>query len=329
MTTDRWASFSSSHAWARRLRLPVIAAPMFLLSGPDLVIAAARAGVVGAFPTLNARSPEILRGWLDRITGELGGGDREEARKMPWAANVIAHRSNPRLDADVDLLLEYKPPVVISALGSPRRIVERVHGYGGMVVADVNSIAFASKAADAGVDGLLLVACGAGGHTGEVSPFAFVETVRTFWTGPLILAGAISTGRAIRAAIELGADLVSMGTRFICSHESLAVAEYKRMVIASGVEDIVRTNAFTGAWANMLRPSIIRVGLDPDHLKPKGTLDVGADPAGETTAWRDIWSAGHGVGAIRREESVAEIVEELARDFAVRRATAILEGTPP
>lgn len=313
MRTERAASIAAPPDWVGRLRLPVIAAPMFLLSGPDLVIAAGRSGILGAFPTLNARSPEILETWLARIARELAAQGR--AAKRPWAANVIAHRSNKRLDADVDLLVEYEPPMVISALGSPRRIVDRVQGYGGLMVADVNSIAFARKAADAGVDGLLLVASGAGGHTGEISPFAFVETVRTFWGGLLILAGGISTGRAIRAAVDLGADMVSMGTRFICSRESMAVPEYKRMVIASGVEDIVRTDAFTGAWANMLRPSIRRAGLDPERLRPKGTLDVTDDPAGEHTPWRDIWSAGHGVGTIDREQSVAEIVEELARDF--------------
>ncbi len=313
MRTERAAPIVERPAWLGRLRLPVIAAPMFLLSGPDLVIAAGRCGILGAFPTLNARTPEILETWLARIDGELAADGR------PWAANVIAHRSNKRLDADVDLLVEYEPPMVISALGSPRRIVDRVQRYGGLVVADVNSIAHARKAAEAGVDGLLLVASGAGGHTGEISPFAFVETVRTFWDGMLVLAGGISTGRAIRAAVDLGADLVSMGTRFICSRESMAVPEYKRMVIASDVEDIVRTDAFTGAWANMLRPSIRRAGLDPERLRPKGTLDVTDDPAGEHTPWRDIWSAGHGVGTIHSEQSVAEIVEELARDF--RRCT--------
>lgn len=322
MTTDGKGSAGDAREWMERLRLPVIAAPMFLLSGPDLVIAAGRSGILGAFPTLNARTPEMLRTWLSRITQELAGDESGPAGKLPWAANVIAHRSNKRLDQDVDLLVEYRPRMVISALGSPRRIIERVHGYGGMVVADVNSIDFARKAADAGVDGLLLVASGAGGHTGDISPFAFVETVRTFWSGTLILAGGISTGRAIRAAMELGADLVSMGTRFICSHESMAVPQYKQMVIASGVEDIIKTNAFTGAWANMLRPSIVRAGLDPDRLQPKDTLDVTDDPAGEHTAWRDIWSAGHGVGTIRCEQSVAEIVEELAQDFVLRRTSS-------
>lgn len=313
--------------WISRLRLPVIAAPMFLLSGPDLVIAAARAGIVGAFPTLNARTPAILRTWLERIVREVreGGGESRGA----WAANVIAHRTNARFDADVDLLVEFEPPMVISALGSPRRLVERVHGYGGIVVADVNSIAYARKAAEAGADGLLLVASGAGGHTGDISPFAFVETVRTFWSGLLVLAGGISTGRGIRAAVELGADLVSVGTRFLCSHESMAIAEYKQMAIACGVEDIVRTNAFTGAWANMLRPSIVRVGLDPDHLQPKGGIDVTNDPASEYTPWRDIWSAGHGVGTLQEEESVDAIVDALAREYEATVTPRTTRGTRP
>lgn len=322
MTTESPVKRGRAPAWIAQLRLPVIAAPMFLLSGPDLVVAAAKAGIVGAFPTLNARTPAILRAWLARIVSELGGNQSEPAGRDRWAANVIAHRTNRRLDADVDLLIEFEPPMVISALGSPKRLVERVHGYGGMVVADVNSIALARKAADTGIDGLLLVACGAGGHTGDINPFAFVETVRTFWSGTLILAGGISSGRAIRAAIDLGADMVSMGTRFICSRESMASAEYKQMVMASGVEDIVKTNAFTGAWANMLRASIVRAGLDPDRLQAKGAIDVTDDPAGEHTPWRDIWSAGHGVGTIRREEDVGAIVTALAREFAALQSPA-------
>ncbi len=326
MTTEAMDRVSLPYCIAH-LRLPVIAAPMFLLSGPDLVIAAARAGIVGAFPTLNARTPAILRTWLERIVREVpdvGGEPRGT-----WAANVIAHRTNQRFDADVDLLVEFEPPMVISALGSPRRLVERVHGYGGIVVADVNSIAYARKAADAGADGLLLVASGAGGHTGDISPFAFVETVRTFWSGLLVLAGGISTGRGIRAAVELGADLVSVGTRFLCSHESMAIAEYKQMAIACGVEDIVRTNAFTGAWANMLRPSIARAGLDPDHLQPKGGIDVTNDPASEYTPWRDIWSAGHGVGTLQEEESVDAIVDALAREYEATATPRTTRGIRP
>jgi nitronate monooxygenase len=305
--------------WFGRLRLPAIVAPMFLLSGPDIVVAAAQAGVVGAFPTLNARTVNDLEVWLKDITTRIAALEADGGCPGTWAANVVAHSTNRRLEQDLELLCEYKPPIVITALGSPRRIVEHVHAYGGIVIADVNSIAFARKAADVGVDGLLLVASGAGGHTGELSPFAFVETVRSFWDGLLVLAGSISTGRALQAALALGADMASIGTRFIATHESMADPEYKRMVIAADFDDIVRTNAFTGAWANMLRPSIIRVGLDPNNLKPAGPMDVTDDPQAANRAWRDIWSAGHGVGLVRREQSVGEVVADLAREFSLRR----------
>lgn len=305
--------------WFGRLRLPAIVAPMFLLSGPDIVVAAARAGVVGAFPTLNARTVQDLEVWLKDITTRIAAFEAEGGCPGTWAANVVAHSTNRRLEQDLELLCEYKPPIVITALGSPRRIVEHVHAYGGIVIADVNSIAFARKAANVGVDGLLLVASGAGGHTGELSPFAFVETVRSFWDGLLVLAGSISTGRALQAALALGVDMASIGTRFIATHESMADPEYKRMVIAADFDDIVRTNAFTGAWANMLRPSIIRAGLDPNNLKPAGPMDVTDDPQAANRAWRDIWSAGHGVGLVRREQSVGEVVADLAREFSLPR----------
>ena len=305
--------------WFGRLRLRAIVAPMFLLSGPDIVVAAAQAGVVGAFPTLNARTVKDLEVWLKDITTRIAALEADGGCPGTWAANVVAHSTNRRLDQDLELLCEYKPPIVITALGSPRRIVEHVHAYGGIVIADVNSIAFARKAADVGVDGLLLVASGAGGHTGELSPFAFVETVRSFWDGLLVLAGSISTGRALQAALALGADMASIGTRFIATHESMADPEYKRMVIAADFDDIVRTNAFTGAWANMLRPSIIRAGLDPNNLKPAGPMDVTDDPQAANRAWRDIWSAGHGVGLVRREQSVSDVVADLAREFSLPR----------
>lgn len=304
------------YEWFGRLRLPLIAAPMFLLSGPEIVVAAARAGVVGAFPTLNARTPADLEGWFREITARIAALDAERGVRGTWAANIVAHSTNRRLEQDLDLICEYKPPLVITALGSPRRVVERVRAYGGKVVADVNSIAFARKAADAGVDGLLLVACGAGGHTGELSPFAFVEAVRGFWDGLLVLAGSIGTGRALKAALTLGADMASIGTRFIATPESMAHPEYKRMVIDAEVGDILCTNAFTGARANMLRPSIVRAGLDPDHLKPVGRMDVTDDPHAGNRAWRDIWSAGHGVGLVKKEQTVAGVIDDLEREYA-------------
>ncbi len=310
---------ASGREWFGRLRLPAIVAPMFLLSGPDMVVAAARAGVVGAFPTLNARTVADLEAWLKDITVRIAALGADGGCPGTWAANVVAHSTNRRLDQDLELLCEYRPPIVITALGSPRRVIERVHAYGGLVIADVNSIAFARKAAEVGVDGLLLVASGAGGHTGQLSAFAFVETVRSFWDGLLVLAGSISSGRALKAALALGADMASIGTRFIATHESMAHPEYKRMVIDAGFEDILCTNSFTGAWANMLRPSIVRAGLDPDNLKPAGPVDVTADPHAGNRAWRDIWSAGHGVGLITREQPLAAVVDELEHEFAALR----------
>jgi nitronate monooxygenase len=290
---------------------------MFLVSGPDMVVAAADEGIVGAFPTLNARTTADLERWLQDISGRLQTAREEGTGRSTgtWAANIVAHRTNPRFQQDMELLLEYRPPIVITALGSPRNVVESVHGYGGIVVADVNSVVFARKAADAGVDGLILVASGAGGHTGQMSPFAFVETVRQFWDGLLVLAGGISTGRGVKAALDLGADLACLGTRFIATRESLARADHKQMVIDCNFDDIVCTNAFTGAWANMLRPSISRAGYDPENLGPAGKIDVSDDPQSDARAWKDIFSAGHGVGTVHGIQSMHEVVEELCAEF--------------
>lgn len=301
----------------RGLRLPVICAPMFLVSGVELVLAAARAGIVGALPTLNARTVEQLDGWLAELTRRLA----EPVPGPPppwrgtWAANVIAHSTNARLARDLEVLEKYRAPVVITALGGPRRVVDDVHRWGGVVLADVNSVAFARKAADAGADGLLLVASGAGGHTGQLSPFALVETVRQFWDGPLVLSGAISTGRAVAAARVLGADLASLGTRFIATSESLASPEYRQMVVDATAEDLVCTNAFTGAWANMLKPSILKAGLDPENLGPGRRFDASGDALSRSRPWADIWSAGQGVGLIHRVQPVASVVDELESEY--------------
>ena len=320
------ASARARPAWFGRLRLPIFAAPMFLLSGPDMVVAAVEAGIVGALPTTNARTSEDLERWLADITTRIAAGRPQDPAQPygTWAANLVTHSTNPRLKRDLELLAEYQPPIVITALGGPQPVIEAVHGYGGMVIADVNSVPFARKAAAAGADALLLVASGAGAHTGQMSPFAFVESVREFWDGLLVLSGAMSTGRSIRAALTLGADMASIGTRFIATPECMAHAEYKQMVVDSGFEDIVCTNAFTGAWANMLRPSIVRVGLDPDKLGPGRRLDVTDDPHAGNRAWKDIWAAGHGVGLVRRQQTLAEVVDQLAGEFAA--AELRLEG---
>jgi nitronate monooxygenase len=291
-----------------RLRLPAIAAPMFLISGPELVLAACRAGIIGAFPTPNARTTEILDEWLGRIGPALRPDD------APWAANLIMHSSYARRDEDLALVVRHRVPIVITALGSPRAAVEAVHEYGGLVFADVNTLEFAAKAAASGVDGLVLVSAGAGGHTGQLSGFAFVDTVRTYWDGFIVLAGAISTGRGIRAAEVLGADLAYLGTRFIATRESLASAEYRQMVVESDASDIVRSAAITGVPANWLRPSLVRAGHDPAALADREKVDFGLPQEG-AKPWKNVWSAGQGVGAVREILPVARLVDKLEREY--------------
>jgi len=294
--------------WRTRLTLPLVAAPMFLISGPDLVLAACREGVIGSFPTPNARTVAVLDEWMDKITRGLG------AKDAPWAANVVVHRSNARLDEDLDLVVRYKAPLVITALGSPRAIVERVHDYGGLVFADVNSVPFARKAAAAGVDGLVLVAAGAGGHTGQMTGFSFVPAVREFFDGPIVLGGGITGGAGIRAAEVLGADLAYMGTRFIACTESLAAPEYRDMLVGSTVEDLILTRAITGVAANWLKPSIARAGMDIDAMEKNPDIDF-TDPQSGAKRWAQVWSAGHGVGMIDRVETVASLVARLREEY--------------
>jgi len=302
-----------------RLALPVVVAPMFLVSGPELVLAACRSGVIGAFPAPNARTLEILDQWMGRISRELGSVAPGGTSPAPWAQNLVAHSSYERLDGELELVDRYRPPLVITALGSPRAALEVVHGYGGIVIADVNSVQHARKAAAAGVDGLALVCAGAGGHTGRMSPFAFVAEVREFFDGLIIVAGGIGNGRGIHAAEQLGADLVSMGTRFIVAEESLAVAEYKRMVVAADCEDLVLTSAFSGADAYYLRQSIERAGYDPASLTPKPGMDLTGAQA-KIRAWKDVWSAGQGVGQVSAIEPLALIVARLRREYEAARA---------
>lgn len=300
-----------------RLALPVVVAPMFLVSGPELVLAACRSGVIGSFPAPNARTLEILDEWMGRINRELAAEQQADpaAPIAPWAQNLVVHRSYDRLRAELGLLERHRPPLVITALGSPRAALEVVHGYGGLVIADVNSVEHARKAAAAGVDGLAMVCAGAGGHTGRMSAFAFVPAVREFFGGIVIVAGGISDGRGIRAAELLGADLVYMGTRFIAAEESLAVPEYKRMVVEASCEDLILTNSFSGADAYYLRRSIERAGYDPASLRPKAGMDLGGSQA-RIKAWKDVWSAGQGVGLVHAIEPAAAIVATLRREYA-------------
>jgi len=295
------------------LSLPVVAAPMFLVSGPDLVIAACRNGIIGSFPAPNARTIDILEEWMDRITREINAPGPGGTIKV-WAQNLVVHQTYERLQDELDLVAKYKPPIVVTALGSPRDVVETVRGYGGLVIADVNSVEYARKAASVGVDGLALVSAGAGGHTGSIAGFAFVPAVREFFDGIIILAGAIGDGRAIRAAEVLGADLVYVGTTFIAAEESLASDDYKNMLIDSQFTDLILSNSFTGGYAYYLRPSIEKAGLDPDHLPPKDRMNL-AGSQNKIKAWKDVWSAGQGVGMIHAVEPVSAIITRLKEEY--------------
>lgn len=294
----------------KALRLPIIQAPMFLLSGPEMVIASCRAGIVGSFPSPNARTLEDLEQWLITITEALA--DTPDA--APWAMNLVMHRTNPRCYEDLALAVKYRAPIVITALGSPRDAVEQVHSYGGKLYADVVSLEFARKAAASGVDGLALVCAGAGGHTGQLSPFAFVEEVRRFFDGEIILSGAISSGRALRAAQVMGADYVYMGTRFIPTHESRAQDAYKQMVVEASGADIVTSDAITGVKANWLKQSLIQGGYDPGNMPAAADINF-LKAASDAKRWRDIWAAGQGVGAIDAQQSIADVVDQLAREY--------------
>jgi len=290
------------------LRLPVVCAPMFLISGPELVIAACKAGIAGAFPTPNCRTVEELDRWMDQITGALRPGDG------PWVANMITHSTNTRLAEDLRLVAEYRPPVVITALGSPRPVMETVKAYGGLVFADVVNMKLARKAAEAGVDGLACVSAGAGGHTGHLSPFAFISAVREFFAGYIAVGGGVGDGAGVAGAIAAGADLVYMGTRFLAAAESLAPPEYKRMVVEAGADDLVVSAAVTGTPASWLRASLVAAGQDPDNLG--AAPDRNYTSGGSAKRWRDIWAAGQGVGAVRDVEPTARIVERLEHEYA-------------
>ena len=298
-----------------KLKLPVLGAPMFIVSQPELVTAQCRAGIVGSFPTLNARKLEDLESWLQQFTAVS-----KEPGAAPFGANLIVHKSNSRLAEDTDLVIKYRVPYVITSVGDPTDVVKRVHEYGGVVFHDVINLRHAKKAISCGVDGLILVCAGAGGHAGTLSPFAFVSEVRSIFQGAISVAGAISTGGHVRAAIAMGADLASMGTRFIATKEAKAVDAYKQMIVDSGSSDIIYTPYFSGVNANFLKGSVEARGLDP--TKVMGTRegaslaeDLKHSDGGGPTAWRDIWSAGHGVGAIHDILPVADLVARLTTEY--------------
>lgn len=302
---------------SQQLRLPMFVAPMFLISGPELVIAAGKAGVIGAFPSANSRTIEDLSAWLSQISGELSAAGRPRM----WAINMIVHPTYARFEAELDLVCEYKPRIVITALGSPKRPLDRVHAYGGAVFSDIISPEQARKAIDAGADGLIAIASGAGGHTGQYSPFALIEEIRRFWDGPLILGGAIGSARAIRAAQIIGADFAYMGTRFVATPESLVTDDNRDMLVRARMEDIVTTMAVTGIPSNWMRESLDRAGFTPETLQIRKKIDF--SNLQDTKAWKHIWSAGHAIGTTRNVQTVAQIVDDLVGEY---RDLAASEG---
>ncbi len=307
--------------FAARLRLPLVAAPMFRVSGPALVGAACRAGVVGAFPTANCRTVDQLDAWLAEIARGLAEhADATGRAPAPFCPNLIIHRSNPRAAEDLAHLVARKPELVITSVGSPAPAIGPLHDVGALVLADVATVRHAERAAAAGADGLVLLTAGAGGQTGWLNPFAFVRAVRRFFDGIVVLAGGISDGRALRAAEALGADLAYMGTKFIATEESLADRAYKEMLVAASADDVLLTTKITGLETNILRPSLVRAGYDPAALPERGTLDIARDISLDAfeerpAAWRDIWSAGHSVSGVTEILSVAELVERTAAEY--------------
>ncbi len=295
---------------ADKLRLPLISAPMFLVSDPDLVIDVCRAGVIGSFPTANCRTLDALDEWLGRITAETAGS-------APFAPNLIVHKSNVRLQEDAALVAKHKAPLVIASVGSPAPIMETIHEYGGRVFADIASMRHAEKAVETGVDGLILLTAGAGGQTGWANPFAFVRAVREIYKGPVVLAGGVSDGVALRAAMTLGCDLAYMGTRFIATQESMAVQAHKDMLVTSSLDDVILTSAFTGLPASKLRPSLVAAGLDPDALPERGMINVSEDinPDKRPKRWKDTWSAGHSVSGVKDVPPVAELINRLVAEY--------------
>ena len=302
-----------------RLRLPLIGSPLFIISGPELVIAQCKAGIVGSFPSLNARPISQLDEWLHRITEELAAWDRDHPDQLsaPFAVNQIVHRTNNRLEEDIELCVKHKVPVIITSLGARVEVNDAIHSYGGIVMHDVITNAFARKAVEKGADGLIPVAAGAGGHAGTLSPFALVQEIREWFDGPVALSGSIATGRAILGAQAMGADHAYMGSAFIATAEANAVQGYKDMIVESSAEDIVYSNLFTGVHGNYLAPSIVKAGLDPDDLPQSdpSKMNFGSGGNQEAKAWRDIWGCGQGIGAIRNAPPAGEFIARLIREY--------------
>jgi len=315
-----------------RLRLPVMGSPMFILSGPELVIAQCKAGIVGSFPALNARPQSQLDEWLHQITEELAAHDRDHPERpaAPFAVNQIVHRSNNRLEEDMTTCAKWKVPIVICSLGAREDVYTAVRSWGGISFHDVINDMFAHKAIEKGADGLIPVATGAGGHAGTLSPFALMQEIRSWFDGPVALSGAIAHGRSVLAARALGADLAYVGSAFIAAEESRAEADYKQGIVDGHASDIIYTNLFTGVHGNYLRQSIVAAGLDPDNLPQSdpSAMNFGSGGSEAKKAWRDIWGCGQGIGAVHRVESAAAIVDRLASEYAAAKMTICSQGLP-
>jgi nitronate monooxygenase len=310
-----------------RLRLPVIGSPLFIISNPKLVIAQCKAGIVGSFPALNARPGPVLDEWLHEITEELAAWDRDhpEAPSAPFAVNQIVHRSNNRLEHDMELMVKWKAPIIITSLGAREDVNQIVQGYGGITLHDVINDRFARKAIEKGATGLIPVAAGAGGHASVLSPFAMVQELRTWFDGPVILSGAISNGGAILAAQAMGADLAYIGSAFIATEEANALPGYKQEICESQAKDIVYSSLFTGIHGNYLRGSIVKAGMDPDTL-PDGNaadMDFGSGGNTEAKAWRDIWGAGQGVGAINAVVPAADLIKRFSDEYEAAKVALV------
>ena len=316
-----------------RLALPVIGSPLFILSNPDLVIAQCKGGIVGSFPSLNARPPEEFERWLIRIRDELAAHDAAHPRALsaPYAVNLIVHKTNGRLEQDLALCVKYRVPIIITSLGAREEVNQAVHSYGGIVLHDVINNRFARKAIEKGADGLIAVAAGAGGHAGVLSPMAFIQELREWFDGPIVLSGAIATGKAVLAAQAMGADLAYIGSAFIATRESGAVEGYKTMIVESGAEDIVYSNLFSGVHGNYLKPSIVRAGLDPDNLPQSDPSKMNFEGGtSRPKAWRDIWGSGQGIGAVKAVVGAGELVARLKDEYraAVAELASRTADTP-
>ena len=308
------------------LRLPAVASPMFIVSGPELVIAQCTSGIIGSFPSLNARPQSVLREWLIRITEELAKHDfaNPETPSAPYAVNLIVHKTNERLDEDLATIVEFQVPIVITSLGARPSINDAVHSYGGIVLHDVINNMFAEKAVEKGADGLIAVAAGAGGHAGTQSPFALLQEIREWFDGPLLLSGSIAHGRSILAAQAAGADLAYIGSAFIATEEAAAHQHYKQMIVDSTASDIVYSNLFTGVHGNYLRGSIESAGLDPNNLDLSGTSAMNFHGGtAKSKAWRDIWGSGQGIGTIRSVQPAAALIDRLATEYAAAKSTLL------